>query len=152
MYVLARHFAIPSRSGAVIRVAAAAGACALLAGCAVNPFQNAQVDPNSPVAGEVARLANAGGPYPTFASIPPAPKDVRPPRSYGRQAQAIEQARDQLEQATAPGTWSLEGTDAFAAKARAAAGAEPPPGPSGAADAFADTQRKRATPPPPPPK
>jgi len=152
MYAQPRPFAIRPRTGAVIRLGAVAGACALAGACAVNPFQDAKVDPNSPVAGEVARIANAGGPYPTFAAIPPAPKDVRPPRRYGRQAQAIEQAREQLDQATAPETWSLQDTEAFAAKARAEAGLEPAPGPTGAADAFADTQRKRATPPPPPPK
>ncbi|HEX3700953.1 MAG TPA: hypothetical protein VHV27_09800 [Phenylobacterium sp.] len=129
---------------------AGAGACVLVSACVGNPFRDAQVDPNSPVAAEVARVARSGGAYPTFASIPPIPKDLRPVRQYGRDAKQVEASRAELEQATAPDTWSLTDPDAFAAKARAQAGAEPAPQASDAAG-FAETQRKRATPPPPPP-
>lgn len=152
MYVAAPRFAIRLAISPVIRLAAGAGACALLASCAANPFENAKVDPASPIAGEVARLANTPASYPSFASIPPIPKDVPAPRQFGRAAQSVTQARDQLEAATAPGTWSLNGTEDFAAAARAKAGAEAAPAKTGEADSFADTQRKRATPPPPPPK
>ncbi|MFC3070109.1 hypothetical protein [Phenylobacterium soli] len=129
---------------------AGAGACAVLGGCAGNPFQDAKVDPASPVAAEVAKVAHANRAYPTFASIPPAPKDVRPAGQYGRQAKAVEQERAQLEQDTAPQTWSLGGTEGFAAQARREAGSEAAPQESGEAAAFANSQRKRATPPPPP--
>ncbi|HEV2531570.1 hypothetical protein [Phenylobacterium sp.] len=131
---------------------AGASAAALLAGCIGNPFGDAQIDPSSPVAPDVARIANANHPYPTFASIPAKPKDVRPVRQYGRDAQAIEQARADLERKTAPETWSLGDTEAFAAQAQRDAGREAAPQANGDTAAFADTQRKRATPPPPPPK
>lgn len=129
-----------------------AALCALVAGCAGNPFENAKVDPASPVAGEVARIANSNRPFPTFASIPAAPKDVRAPQEYGRQAQALDATRSDLERDTAPQTWSLTGTEDFAAQARRAAGSEAAPNGRGEADAFAKAQRKRATPPPPPQK
>lgn len=149
MYARAHLFSIRARRLA-LGLAAGAGACALITGCAGNPFENAKVDPNSPVAGEVARVANTNKPYPTFASIPATPKDVRPPRQYGREAQALDAARADLEAKTAPETWSLTGTEGFAEQARKAAGSEAAPTDTGATAAFANTQRKRATPPPPP--
>jgi len=127
------------------------GACALLSAC-VNPFTEAKVDPNSPIAAEVAKVAHTHRAYPTFASIPPAPKDVRPPQQYGREAQATEGARADLDAKTAPETWSLTGTEGFAASAQSEAGPEAAPTGAGDTAAFANTQRKRATPPPPPPK
>lgn len=154
MYAAARRFAIRRPSGAKIRLAAGVTACALISACA-NPFGNAKVDPNSPIAADVARVANAHEPYPTFASIPPIPKDLRPVKAYGREARSVVDARNQLDQETAPGAWTLDSADDFAAAARAAAGTQPPqaaPKANGGADDFADTQRKRATPPPPPPK
>jgi len=152
MYAAARLFSIRSQIGPIAGLALGAGACVALSGCVGNPFGNAQVDPGSPVAAEVARIANAPRPYPTFASIPPVPKDVRAPGQYGRQAKAIETARDDLVANTAPETWSLDNTEGFAAQARKDAGQEAAPNDTGATAAFAASQRKRATPPPPPPK
>lgn len=152
MYSSARLFSIRSQIRSVLGLALGAGACAALSGCIGNPFGDAAVDPASPVAAEVARIANAPGPYPTFAAIPPVPKDLRAPRQYGRQAAAITAARDDLEAKTAPETWSLSDTEGFAETARRAAGQEAAPTDTGATAAFATTQRKRATPPPPPPK
>jgi hypothetical protein len=150
MYASARLFAIRRRIRPALSLLAGAGACALLSGCVGNPFADAKVDPTSPVAAEVAKVANTNRPYPTFASIPPIPKDIRPPRQYGREAGAIEQARADLEAKTAPETWSLTGTEAFAADARRAAGQEAAPAANGESADFAARQRKRATPPPPP--
>jgi hypothetical protein len=151
MYALSRHFSIRRRIRPALGLIAGAAACALLSACA-NPFAEAKVDPQSPIAAEVARAAHTNRAYPTFASIPAAPKDVRPPGQYGRAAQAVEQARTDLDARTAPETWSLSGTESFAASAQREAGQEAAPAASGDAAAFADTQRKRATPPPPPPK
>jgi hypothetical protein len=151
MYALADLFAIRSGYRAALRLSAGAGACLLLSACIGNPFKDAQVDPNSPIAPEVARLAhNTGQPYPTFASIPPVPKDVRPPRQYGRAAGRVDAARTKLEAETADDTWSVTDPEAFAAKARAAAGSEAAPAASDT-EGYANSQRKRATPPPPPP-
>jgi hypothetical protein len=150
MYAPARLFSIRRQIRLGVSLMAGAGACALVAGCMGNPFAAAEVDPNSPIAPEVARIANSDRPFPTFASIPAVPKDVRPARQYGQQAKTIEQARADLEAKTAPETWSLTESEAFASQARRDAGPELVPGPAGDTAAFAAAQRKRATPPPPP--
>jgi hypothetical protein len=120
-----------------------------VSGCA-NPFAEARIDPNSPVAPEVAQIVHSHRTNPTFASIPPIPKDMRRPQQYGAQARVIEQARGDLEAKTAPETWSLGDTEGFAARAQSEAGPEAAPKSTGDTAAFANTQRKRATPPPPP--
>lgn len=123
--------------------------CALLAGCVNLPFGDNQVDPTSPVAAEVTRRGREGTKTPTFASIPNAPKDVRPAPQYGQSARRVIAAGDALTRATEPGTWTLSGTNAFAEKARRDAGPSIEPGKAGDAEAFARELRERATPPPP---
>ena len=130
-------------------------ACASLslAGCASsNPFATLPVDPNSPVAADVARMARTGGPFPTFADIPPIPTDQRPVAQWGKEARQLEVAGTTLERETAAKTWTLNGTERFQAQAKAAAGpATVPAGSSTAAtEAFARQLRERATPPPSP--
>lgn len=131
---------------------ACTGAAALLAGCASNPLAEAPVDPNSPVAGEVARMARENREFPTFADIPPMPTDQRPLAEFGQQVAKLEVARAQLERDTAANTWTLDGTERFAARARAAAGPDIDAGASTtpSTEAFARELRERATPPPSP--
>jgi len=131
-----------------VALATTAGA-ALLSGCVGNPFADAKIDPASPVAGEVARVTRQGGKLPTFASIPNPPTDVRPVAQYGQDAKGVLAAGDALTAATAPGTWTLQGTDDFADKARKDAGPQIEPPKPGDAEAFAKALRERATPPPP---
>ena len=150
MYAIARHFTIREGARPAARLLGAAGACALLSACVGNPFGDAKVDPNSPVASEVAKVERMNRAYPRFSSIPAKPKDVRPAAQYARQADALEQAREDLVAKTAPDTWSLYGSEAFAGEARSAVGSEAPSQEAVDASSFADTQRKRATPPPPP--
>lgn len=123
--------------------------CALLSGCVGNPFADAKVDPRSPIAAEVAGSVRHDAAYPTFHGIPPLPKDVRPHKQYGVQAAAIENDAAELKAATADSTWTLNGTDTFAAQARADAGPELPPVQPSDTAAFAKDQKARATPPPP---
>jgi len=132
-----------------VRLIAAVGGSALLSACVGNPFVDAKIDPASPVAPEVARVTRADANFPTFASIPKAPGDLRPIQLYGQEAKRLELAAAELIRETEPGTWTLQGTDDFAAKARRDAGpALPPPNPTDA-EAFARELRERATPPPP---
>lgn len=129
------------------------GLAAALSGCVSgNPFAEAAVDPRSPVAADVARMANANQDFPAFSEIPAMPIDVRPPRAFGVAALEAEAARDRLERETAPGTWSLTGTETFASRAQIDAGPDAPPDGQDrrATEAFANELRKRATPPPPP--
>lgn len=131
-------------------------ACAslLLAGCAIsNPLATAPIDPSSPVAADVARMARTGAPFPTFADIPPVPTDQRPVAQWGKQARQLEVAGAALERETAPNTWTLQGTERFQAQAKAAAGPaiqEDATSSTAATEAFARQLRERATPPPSP--
>lgn len=120
-----------------------------LGGCVGNPFKDAKIDPASAVAGDVARITRQPGKFPTFASIPKKPTDIRPLAQYGQDAHAVLAQGDALTAATAPGTWTLQGTDAFAEKARQDAGPQLEPPKPGDAEAFARELRERATPPPP---
>jgi hypothetical protein len=126
----------------------AAGAAALLTGCAT-PVASVKVDPNSPIAPEVAKLASADKDYPTFNEIPTKPADLQPPRVYGDRARAVVAARDRLNAATAPNTWTLNATQSFQARAQTDAGPAFTPPASSDTEAFANAVRKRATPPPP---
>lgn len=125
------------------------GAGTLLAGCIGNPFADAEVDPASPVAAEVAKAARADTDYPSFSDIPVIPQDLRPVRLYGREAQAVKVAGAKLVRETAPETWTLKNTEAFAADAQRDAGPTYEEGPQRDPEAFARELRERATPPPP---
>lgn len=136
-----------------LRAGAAVGAAALLAGCAggvSNPFAAAPVDPASPIAAEVARTATTEKTYPSFQDIPKRPTDQRPLKAWGQAAAEVVAAREKLERETAPGNWSLGGTEAFADQAAAAAGRERASNAGADTEAFARAARERATPPPSP--
>jgi hypothetical protein len=138
--------------GLAARLAATAAACALTAGCISNPFVDAQVDPRSPIAKEVATSVKPDAPYPSVTAIPARPKDVRPVRQYGVAAQQVDKAADQLVAQTADDKFTLQDTSTFTAEAQAAAGPEAQPGQAqqpAETEAFAAAMRKRATPPPP---
>lgn len=131
---------------------ACAGAAGLLTACAGDVFSDTTVDPSSPVAAEVSRVSKLGDDYPSFREIPAAPKDLRPKRLYGEAAAEVKQAQAALDRDTAPGTWTLQSTDSFAAGARRAAGSDDAPAAARGSEAFAEELRQRATPPPPPKK
>ncbi|MDB5426197.1 MAG: hypothetical protein JWR47_1012 [Phenylobacterium sp.] len=140
------------RSGVAAQFLASVGACAMLSACVGNPFKDAKVDPRSPIAAEVARTVRSDAPYPTFAGIPPVPKDVRPHKQYGQAAAQIEQTRADVVRATGDDSWTLNNSETFADQARSAAGPELAPAQQSDTEAFAKDLRKRATPPPPPPR
>jgi hypothetical protein len=152
MNVRSSLFVSVRRCRPAVGLMASAGACAMLCACVGNPFKDAKVDPRSPIAAEVAKSVRADAAYPTFNSIPPVPKDVRPHRQYGQQAAQIEKDAGTLRAETADSTWTLSDSEAFAAKAREDAGPVPPPIEPGATEAFARDQKARATAPPPPPR
>jgi hypothetical protein len=136
-----------------VRLAGPAALCLALGGClSSNPFTDAQVDPRSPIAKEVATTVKPDAPYPTFASIPARPKDVRPVRQFGVAAQQVDQAAAELTAQTADDKFTLNNTETFAAEAQTAAGPAAAPTQAqqaGETEAFAAAMRKRATPPPP---
>lgn len=119
-----------------------------LAACAHKPAPN----PASPLAGKISAVADEKGGYPKFSQVPSMPTDVRTAQAWKNSVNGVEAAGAQLKADTAPDTFTLNDTDAFAAKARAAvAGAGEAPGEEAAraaSDAFARQARERATPPP----
>jgi hypothetical protein len=132
-----------------LKLLGSAVSCALLSACVGNPFEDAKVDPRSPIAAEVPKLVKADAPYPTFAGVPPKPTDMPPPRQIGVAVRAVDQAAAQLAKATADSTWTLQNTDTFATEARTAAGPDVAAPQAADTEAFVAAQRKRATPPPP---
>ena len=134
----------------LLRTGLLAGACLSLGGCIGDPFKEAKVDPNSAVAADVARITSAKAAFPSFKDIPAASKDGRAIALYGQAAKQIEIAAANLEQATAPGTWTLQGTESFAAGARRDVGPDLPPVTPGATEEEVRKLRERATPPPVP--
>jgi hypothetical protein len=152
MNVRSSLFVNVHRTRRAARLLVGVGACAVLCGCMGNPFKDAKVDPRSPIAEEVAKSVRRDAPYPTFASIPPVPKDIRPHKQYGQAAAQIEKTRDELALATADNTWTLSNTEIFAAEVKSGAGPDVAAAQQSDTDAFARDQRKRATPPPPTPR
>lgn len=146
----AHLFVNARRARLAARLLIGAGACALLSACVGNPLKEGAIDPASPVAADVKRLAYSNPDYPSFNEIPVKPADLKPARIYGEEAAALVTQRDQVVAATAPSTWTLSDTQAFADRATAVAGHEAAPTGSAETEAFAADLRKRATPPPPP--
>ena len=152
MHVRSSLFVNLRQTRRAAKLLASTAVCALLAACVGNPFEDAKVDPRSPVAAEVAKSVHADAGYPTFRSIPSFPKDVRPHRQYGQQAAAIEKDAAAVIAATADGTWTLTQSDTFADAVRSSAGPLLPPAQPADTAAFAKDLKARATPPPPPPR
>lgn len=120
----------------------------LLAGCVGDPVRSARINPASPIAAEATQMVRSNRHWPSFSQIPPAPTDVRAPQAFGVAASDIQSAGERLEKETGPDSWSLTGTDRFAARANAQASDDSVE--SRDTDAFARSARERATPPPPP--
>ena len=90
--------------------------------------------------------------YPTFCSIPLAPKNVPPAEAFHAQVVTTRLAGAVLTRDSAPETWSLAGTSDFAEAGRREAEPPAPPtalGPTETA-AFLAEAKARAEPPPKP--
>lgn len=143
-------------TGKIVRfgVLIALGAMATT-GCA-SPFRSAQVDPGSPIAEATRAAAHQTGRRPTFADIPPVPTDIRGPLRFKAAVEAEKAAAAQLLRETAPETFNLHDTEAYAAVARAEARAPDLDAPTdadrAATEAFANAARARASAPSSQPK
>lgn len=141
------------RPGVVFRGAALLGLLTGLAACA-SPFTPPPADPSSPVAAAANAAAKDSkhASKPTFAEIPAIPTDVRKPVEFKAAVGAEKVAAEKLKRDTAPGTWTLSDTDAYASKARNSAKVPAPAAPTeadrAATEAFAKAARDRATAPP----
>jgi len=122
--------------------------------CAVaGPVQAASQNPCAaapPLPPDLVAEARAPHPFPTFCSIPPIPNDVRPAEGFKAAVDDIRDAETELAAQVGPETWSLSGTEDFAAAARSAAAPPPPMTTATDTEAFVRAMKKRATPPPRP--
>jgi len=126
-----------------------ASATAMLAAMAATGVLAAPTTPPTPAPQTTA--ARQSAPYPSLASVPPKPTDVRPVSAWKTAVLASEAQRDELMKLAAAEPWTLHDTDAWAAEEREAASPPPPiTTASSQADteAFAAALRARATPPP----
>jgi hypothetical protein len=100
---------------------------------------------------QVQAVAGASRAYPRFTDIPDLPVDERPLAAWGQAAGEVVADGEALARDGAEATWTLRGTDSFAAGAQRESGPSAPVvSATAGADAFAREVRKRATPPPPP--
>lgn len=138
----------------ITRVLALAAAPLALSACASGVggglFGASPVDPASPAAPQMEALLAKETTSPRFIDIPPLPKDVRTPAAWDASLAMLEREGQELVLATAPGTWSLDGTDSFASRAQAQSTDGPGPSEQNQrdTDAFASELQRRATPPP----
>jgi hypothetical protein len=130
------------------RLSACVGLGVVATACVGDPVGSARIDPASPIAGDATRLVKVNPRFPTFAQIPAAPTDVRPPQAFRRAVEDTRAAGDRLVAETAPSTWSLTGTERFADRATAEVN-DDTAAPRDT-EGFARSGRERATPPPPP--
>lgn len=135
----------------IVRVVAIVGLAAGAAACA-SPFKTAEVDPGSPIAASVAAAAKVKGERRKFSDIPTIPTDV-PTADQVRAAVVRQQTAGQaVTRATAPETWELANTEAYASKARRDATPPaldvPTEADRAATEAFAREARGRASAPP----
>lgn len=143
------------RTGRTLLLCAAAMS---LAACVtvpvVEPYADAQVDPNSSAAAAIQAQAAQSAAFPTFESIPEMPTDLRTDEGWRMAVREVEGDGVALLNATAPSTWSLNDTEGFAARMHALIDFDPADIPSAGqaaeTEAWAARMRARATPPPRP--
>jgi len=150
-----RHRTWREKGRLLLCVAAGSMLCACMSlPDVVEPYAGAPVDPNSPAAAQVQAAAAAATEYPTFAAIPQVPVDLRSNDAWRLLLRGTEHDRETLLAETAPSTFSLNDTAAFAQQTRALIDYDPADVPTAAdaaaTEAWARAMRARATPPPRP--
>ncbi|MCE3288756.1 MAG: hypothetical protein K0R83_768 [Caulobacter sp.] len=127
-----------------------------LAACASprRPFAEVPVNPTSPAKADIEAVLAEPGDFPTFAAIPAPPADLPTPEALKAQVEDQTAEGQYVVNSTAPETWDLDASDAFAARAMADAdvgGIRPPTDAEIAeSEAFAAAARARAKAPPKP--
>jgi hypothetical protein len=141
-----------------VMLIAAVGAC--VSACATagdhNPFNFGRIDQASPAAADIHAAERAPGPYPRFAEIPAAPKDVRPVSAWKASVSDLwgVKRRTEAEAGAIPFVLTEGDADSWAQAERSKIPAvemiSPTRDESDSAEAYAEAQRERATPPPSP--
>jgi len=93
---------------------------AIAAGWALLALQAVAADAPSQTTAAIAS-AEKKAPYPTFASVPPVPKDIRPFADWKTAVSSIQTAGKSLAAQAAEQQWTLADTEGFAAQARSEA-------------------------------
>jgi hypothetical protein len=103
--------------------------------------------PAATTLGEFAAPSNL--PYPDFCDIPPKPTDIRPVEAFKTQVVRTRVAGAVVVRQTAPETFTLSDTEAFAESAKHEAAPPPPEAAPMEADteAFVKQSKAKATPP-----
>ena len=143
-------------TGKIVRLGVLIGLVTLTTSACVSPFATAPVDPSSPIADATRAAARQKGRRPTFSDIPAMPTDVRAAAGFKAAVDAQQAAGAQVRRDAAPETFTLTGTEAYAARARSAARAPDFGAPTDAdraeTEAFAQAARSRASAPSSQPK
>jgi len=143
-------------NGCMVKYSAMIGALALgwaggAATAAAQPtLRPPPVNPN-PVTEQAIAAASKTTVYPTFAQVPPLPKDVRSISAWKASVTSIKDEGVELAQMAAAEPWTLGDTASWAARERAEASPPPPvtaASSQGDTEAFAAAMRARAIPPP----
>jgi len=119
-----------------------------------NPFGSGPIDPASPVAADIVDAQRHPGPYPSFADIATAPKDVRPATAWRAAVYDVwgKKKRTEAEAAAIPFVLVTGESEGWAQTQRTKIPADEMIGPAAdtaeQTEAFAAEQRARATPPP----
>ncbi|HYE46989.1 MAG TPA: hypothetical protein VEA44_14600 [Caulobacter sp.] len=139
-----------STSALLLAGALALGGCASASGRAL--FEEVPVNKASPAAAQIEAVLAKPGDFPTFADIPPAPTDLPTVESVRADVEGSQAAGLVVRNDTAPETWQLDASDAFAERARADTGdiRAPTDAEIAESEAFAAAARARAKPPPRP--
>lgn len=139
-----------AKYSAVIGALALAGAGLAAPASAQPTLKPPPVTPN-PVTLQAMAEAAKSAPFPTFAQVPPLPKDVRSMAAWKASVLSLKAQGAELTQMAAAEPWTLGDTEAWAERQRAAA-APPPPVTTASSqaetEAFAAAMRARAIPPP----
>jgi hypothetical protein len=145
-------------NGCMVKYSALAAAL-LLAGAGFAAPAAAQPKPTlnpppvrpNPVTQQAITEGHKGGAFPTFASIPPLPKDVRSMAEWKASVTGLKATGAALTEMAAAEPWTLGDTETWAAGKRAAAAPPAPvtePSSQSDTEAFAAAMRARAMPPP----
>lgn len=145
-------FSRPMSAVALVLGVLSLGACASASGRQL--FADVPVNPTSPAKAEIEAVLAKPGPFPTFADIPTAPADLPTADSIKAEVEEQQTEARYVTNSTAPETWNLDASEAFAARAMADAKASDVSAPTDAeiaeSERFIAAAKARAKAPPKP--
>ncbi len=151
MKALAREFSMTRSLCLGVSLSLLALPAMAASACAPQQTVAATASPAAGLAPDIVAASHQPHGFPNFCSIPKMPTDIRGVAEWKAAVLDIRRSGANLQQQTAPDTWTLNGsTEGFANDSRRQAAAPPPMNPDQDTDAFARQLKDRATPPPRP--